>query len=66
MHELDPQVLEIIEACYAKCTPEGFNKFYADRPNYQWTMVHGDMHPGNFVYDPKKKLPVMIDMEIFG
>lgn len=64
-YKFHPKVKEIIDASYAKSTPEGFKQYYL-REDFPWTCTHGDTHPANWVFDPKKSSLIMIDMELFG
>lgn len=65
MQKWDPKINALIDATFKKATEAGFKDFYLSN-DFHWTLMHGDGHPGNFVWNPKKKQVVMIDMELVG
>jgi len=57
----------IVKACFERgSTKEGFEKDYLNNKDFQWTLTHNDTQYGNFVWNPAKSSPMMIDMELAG
>ena len=66
MHcKFDPYTIEFVDAAFQKTNWEGL-KERISQPNYRWTVIHGDAHAGNFVWDTKTKSLVIVDFETVG
>jgi len=63
--QFDPLVKACMNASFEKASWENLQRKYAS-DNYQWTFVHNDSHPGNFMWNPNTKSVLMIDMELMG
>ena len=63
----DPVVQKMMDNSLAKAkTGEEWKKEVIDNKDFQWTMIHGDSHFGNYIYHTEKKCPIMLDMECAG
>lgn len=67
MHQVrcSPLLHEVTEVALAKCDWKSYQEKFTNS-NIQWTFTHNDAHPGNFMWDPKTKSILMIDMEFTG
>ena len=59
------KLVAVMDAHYRKSTWENYQATIAD-PKFRWTWAHFDSHPGNWVWNPKTKDLVMIDLELVG
>lgn len=61
----DPFLLKCMTASFAKISWEDFQASKANNET-SWTLVHGDFHPANFMWDASTSSLFMLDWEMVG